>query len=232
LEGGGSRAGTRRRGLEGGGIRRRGGPAGSTVVPGEGRIAMFILFGYRRRSTGQGVVLRECDRCGRMGQHVLVTTTTWLTLFFVPVVPLPRSHRLVCRQCQKKTTVRGQQLAEVEAAIAGAAAPALSYGGAGTAVNTESLSGVATAVGVDPVVSPTPYGTVGAGAALPQLYVGALPGAADVPGRAQASLLDVATQPTPGWYTDPGGDQSARRYWDGARWSTRVRWNGQGWEPT
>ncbi|MDA8358688.1 MAG: DUF2510 domain-containing protein [Actinomycetota bacterium] len=134
----------------------------------------FIIFGYRRRRTGEGVVLSQCAKCQQVGPHTLMATSTWLTLFFIPIIPLPRRHRLVCRQCAHKTTVRGLELASVRAAIAGASSPALSYGGGGgTAVNTENLSGVATALGVDPTVSPTPYGTAGIGAPLPPFVPGA-----------------------------------------------------------
>jgi hypothetical protein len=206
---------------------------------------MFILFGYRRRSNGRGVVLRECARCGRVGPHVLVTTTTWLTLFFIPIVPLPRRHRLVCRQCQRKTSIRGEQRAAVEAAIAGASAPVMAYGGVGTAANTESLSGVATAIGVDPTVSPAPYGSVGAGAVLPRFDVGpTLSPAGPVPKvpstmpadqggdrRPAVTALDVVSHSAPGWYPDPEGDEGSRWYWDGAKWASRARWTGTDWEP-
>jgi hypothetical protein len=34
----------------------------------------------------------------------------------------------------------------------------------------------------------------------------------------------------PGWHID-GGDPLVQRYWDGTRWTQRVRWTGTAWQP-
>ncbi len=45
-----------------------------------------------------------------------------------------------------------------------------------------------------------------------------------------ASPAPQARAAAPGWYSDPA-DAAVRHYWDGLRWTERVRWDGNNWVP-
>jgi hypothetical protein len=40
----------------------------------------------------------------------------------------------------------------------------------------------------------------------------------------------VASGAAPGWFPDPG-NPTVTRYWDGARWTHQLRWDGSTWVP-
>ncbi|HZR50357.1 MAG TPA: zinc-ribbon domain-containing protein [Streptosporangiaceae bacterium] len=64
---------------------------------------MLILFGWRvfYRSVGQGTF--HCRHCGGDRQYRLRAGRKWLTLFFIPVIPLARvGEHVQCQTCRTR----------------------------------------------------------------------------------------------------------------------------------
>jgi hypothetical protein len=72
----------------------------------------MIIFGFGRRSRKDrgAAVPVTCPRCNNETTYRWVSTTTWFTLFFVPVVPYSNKHYLVCPVCSN-----GRELTRVQA---------------------------------------------------------------------------------------------------------------------
>jgi hypothetical protein len=61
---------------------------------------MFFLIGVRTKAKAIAQVERPCTKCARNTVQTAVETKKWLTLFFIPVVPLGGSTRFVkCNLC-------------------------------------------------------------------------------------------------------------------------------------
>lgn len=63
---------------------------------------MILLFGFRNRVTDKGAaVAATCPRCHNSVVLHHLHTRRWFTLFFIPVLPLGVSHRLLmCPICR------------------------------------------------------------------------------------------------------------------------------------
>ncbi|HEV8064023.1 MAG TPA: zinc-ribbon domain-containing protein [Acidimicrobiales bacterium] len=83
---------------------------------------MLLLFGVRRRGQSLGVLMWTCSRCGVQTAHRYTIVKNWFTLFFIPLIPLPTQHKLVCMTCGTQNKFKkSDQPAIAEAARAGAA---------------------------------------------------------------------------------------------------------------
>lgn len=61
---------------------------------------MFFLIGVRTKAKAIAQVERPCTKCARSTVQTAIETNRWLTLFFIPVIPLGGSTRLVkCNLC-------------------------------------------------------------------------------------------------------------------------------------
>jgi hypothetical protein len=61
---------------------------------------MFFLIGTRTKAKAIGQVDRSCSKCARSTVQTAVQTRRWLTLFFLPVIPLSGNNRVVrCNVC-------------------------------------------------------------------------------------------------------------------------------------
>lgn len=61
---------------------------------------MFFLIGVRSKAKAIGQVQQGCTKCARATVHTAVETRKWLTLFFIPVVPLGGNNYVVrCNLC-------------------------------------------------------------------------------------------------------------------------------------
>lgn len=61
---------------------------------------MFFLIGVRTKAKAVGQVQRGCTKCTRPTVHTAVETRRWLTLFFIPVIPLGGNNYVVrCNLC-------------------------------------------------------------------------------------------------------------------------------------
>ena len=61
---------------------------------------MFYIFGYgpRRRDLGLDVE-RNCTNCNNRRQWHRFEERNWISLFFIPVIPLGRKFLTVCPVC-------------------------------------------------------------------------------------------------------------------------------------
>jgi zinc-ribbon family len=61
---------------------------------------MFFLIGVRTKAKAIAQVDRPCNKCARSTVQTAVQTRRWLTLFFIPVIPLGGPTRVVrCNLC-------------------------------------------------------------------------------------------------------------------------------------
>jgi len=61
---------------------------------------MFFLIGVRSKAKAIGQVQRSCTKCARPTVHTAVEARRWLTLFFIPVIPLGGNNYVVrCNLC-------------------------------------------------------------------------------------------------------------------------------------
>jgi hypothetical protein len=59
----------------------------------------MIIYGLIRK----GIVLATkndlCVTCSTMGSHAILRLVSWIDVFFIPLVPVWSTHRLVCERC-------------------------------------------------------------------------------------------------------------------------------------
>ena len=61
---------------------------------------MFFLIGVRTKAKAVGQVERACTKCARPTVQTAVEVRRWLTLFFIPTIPLGgASHVTRCNLC-------------------------------------------------------------------------------------------------------------------------------------
>src|SRR4051794_25840868 len=77
---------------------------------------MPILFGWGFKTVKViGVTFKNlCGHCHNEEFWVLTRTTTWFTLFFIPVIPYSVKHFFGCPVCQYGVTLDKQQLEEIK----------------------------------------------------------------------------------------------------------------------
>jgi len=75
-----------------------------------------IIFGFRRRSRKLGVIASQCGNCSS-GQLGLYKVARWLTLFFVPVLPVHFRHVTICPNCKAQRDVPKDQLERVKSLL-------------------------------------------------------------------------------------------------------------------
>lgn len=64
----------------------------------------MVIFGWMRRGILLGAKLEECERCGPTA-HYLIRQIHWFSLFWIPVLPLWLSHKLVCSECRAEIPI-------------------------------------------------------------------------------------------------------------------------------
>jgi hypothetical protein len=68
---------------------------------------MFIIWGIRRKLKGLGQMGYDCAQCGRSTSHTTYRERSWLTLFFLPVIPLSKKFGLSCNVCGRRLRAVG-----------------------------------------------------------------------------------------------------------------------------
>ncbi|HTX01614.1 MAG TPA: hypothetical protein VMD59_22720 [Acidimicrobiales bacterium] len=161
----------------------------------------MIVVGYRRRRQRFGTLMWNCQRCKGATPHALVGGRTYVTLFFVPVVPIPMRKALLCTQCGLRTSAPKDQLpAIMQAASVGAARAA-----AIQAAAAQSVGG--------PMAPPFPAVTASAFPAYPapaggMQSLGGGQGAGPGPGGTPPAAGQWSSGPAPGqWSSGPAPGQ-------------------------
>jgi hypothetical protein len=76
------------------------------------RMSMLILFGSRYLSKELGQHQRVCRDCGHRTFHSYTQRQLWLTLFFIPVIPLgSKSQYAHCHWCGVATREQPRSIA-------------------------------------------------------------------------------------------------------------------------
>jgi hypothetical protein len=84
---------------------------------------MFFLIGVRTKAKALGQIDRTCGKCARATVQTVVETRKWLTLFFIPVIPLGGNNQVVrCNLCG--LTVKGTPELQTQLAAKAMAAKA------------------------------------------------------------------------------------------------------------
>lgn len=70
----------------------------------------MIVYGWIRPTILLGFKNDLCATCSVAGQHAIVRRVSWVSIFFVPVLPFWMSHRLVCGNCGAETKLGFRQV--------------------------------------------------------------------------------------------------------------------------
>lgn len=60
---------------------------------------MLILFGTRRSSQNLGRAVHPCARCQQQAWFNYTRTSSYFTLFFIPLIPLSSTTIAMCTSC-------------------------------------------------------------------------------------------------------------------------------------
>ncbi len=63
----------------------------------------MILYGLLTSPIVLGAKQDLCATCNVAGPHLIVRRVRWVEIFFIPVLPIWISHRLVCTNCSAET---------------------------------------------------------------------------------------------------------------------------------
>lgn len=214
----------------------------------------MLIFGYgprRPRDLGP-VAPARCPACGNQVEFHLLQQRSWVSLFFVPVIPTSARHLLVCPICQHAVGLDTHQ-GRLAHGLASARADHLA-GRLDDDAYRAQVDAFWRAVGATRDDDPSPTGPgpgpggawwPGAGdpttpsspndpapsgswpsAGHPSQQSGTGAPGPPAPGpSASAPPPDPAERrpdPDPGWYPDPF-DEADERYWDGTRWTQGTK---------
>lgn len=76
----------------------------------------FIIFGWPKKSKTVGAASPGyCDRCRNQSAWYLVKTRRWLSLFWIPFLPLERANYwITCEICQASVEIEDGLVAEAK----------------------------------------------------------------------------------------------------------------------
>lgn len=70
----------------------------------------MIVYGWIRPTILLALKNDLCATCNVVGQHAIVRRVSWISIFFVPVLPIWLNHRLVCGNCGAETKLGYRQV--------------------------------------------------------------------------------------------------------------------------
>ena len=70
----------------------------------------MIIYGWIRPTILLAFKNDLCVTCGVAGQHAIVRRVSWISIFFVPILPIWINHRLVCGNCLAETKLGFRQV--------------------------------------------------------------------------------------------------------------------------
>lgn len=73
---------------------------------------MFIFFGWGRQTIkNYGITFEHmCSNCNNEDYWQLVRSTTWFTLFFIPVIPYEQKYFILCPICEYGIRINGNDI--------------------------------------------------------------------------------------------------------------------------
>jgi hypothetical protein len=77
---------------------------------------MFLIFGIKRLKKRLATMLAICGQCTTPAAQVIVRTSTWFSLFFIPVIPLGSKYYSTCTLCGVSVKLDKAQAMEMVAA--------------------------------------------------------------------------------------------------------------------
>jgi hypothetical protein len=77
---------------------------------------MFLIFGIKRLKRRLATMLAICGQCSTPAAQVIVRTSTWFSLFFIPVIPLGNKYISTCTLCGMSVKLDKAQALEMVAA--------------------------------------------------------------------------------------------------------------------
>lgn len=69
---------------------------------------MFFIAGTRRTGKAIGQFAGSCRNCSRSTAHTAVRVSRFITLFFIPLIPIGQSYLVVCNVCGLKLAAEGE----------------------------------------------------------------------------------------------------------------------------
>lgn len=187
----------------------------------------MLIFGYgprKPRDLGPAAPAR-CPSCGNRVEYVLLQQRSWVTLFFVPLIPASTHYLLVCPLCRHTVGLDAHQ-GRLAVGMASATADHRA-GRLDDATYEAQVDAFWQALGATRDVADDAGPSSGDEAS----WLGGSPMAR--PGEPSATPHpsqgppppDPASRrpdPEPGWYPDPF-DEADERYWDGHRWTQGTK---------
>jgi hypothetical protein len=82
---------------------------------------MFIIWGFRSFVTTLATVFARCGTCGNPAAQRLSLVKRKLTIFFIPVVTLKKTHVLTCAMCGASVKITADDAERLQAGAAAAA---------------------------------------------------------------------------------------------------------------
>jgi len=70
----------------------------------------MIIYGWIRPTILLAFKNDLCATCNVVGQHAIVRRVSWVSLFWIPVLPIWINHRLVCGNCGAETKLGFRQV--------------------------------------------------------------------------------------------------------------------------
>jgi zinc ribbon protein len=68
---------------------------------------MFFIAGTRGSAKALGQFSGPCQKCAKPTMHTAVRVTRYVTLFFVPLIPIGQTYLVVCNLCGLKLKAEG-----------------------------------------------------------------------------------------------------------------------------
>ncbi len=77
---------------------------------------MFFIFGTRqiKRSEGKSAIY-DCPHCHNTNRFELMTIRSWLSLYFIPLIPFKTVHLEYCPICNLSRELSAEALAKIKA---------------------------------------------------------------------------------------------------------------------
>jgi hypothetical protein len=73
----------------------------------------FILIGFgkqTRRDLGETGDEMQCPWCSNIIFNHLILVRTWLTCFFIPIIPYRSEYLIMCPACAKGVVIYGEEI--------------------------------------------------------------------------------------------------------------------------